>query len=213
MFTTDASHDPVNYLVCVHVSYRPSDISWYIIHIITASRQYGHRRSRSMILAAQSPQADQCPQGTAACDFGWTKHMTPPRVDSGRPVSKFALDRGTATRGATESTPFPSIPTLSRSIASASSLARPAAAATSASASASAGVGVGRPVLAQGAQAGGGAGAWAWPDAPLLATQPGRAPRRVAARRDGRRLRRRRGSRERWRRAGLAAPRSQRAHL
>ena len=38
-----------------------------IIHIITASRQYGHRRSRSMILAAQSPQADQCPQGTARC--------------------------------------------------------------------------------------------------------------------------------------------------
>ena len=41
-----------------------------IIHIITSSRQYGHRRSRSMILAEQSAQAQRCPHGTAACDFG-----------------------------------------------------------------------------------------------------------------------------------------------
>ena len=67
-----------------------------IIHIITSSRQYGHRRSRSMILAEQSAQAQRCPQGTAMCDFGLVKQImhvdSPPRVDSGtagRPVSKF----------------------------------------------------------------------------------------------------------------------------
>ena len=99
-----------------------------IIHIITSSRQYGHRRSPSMILAEQSAQAQRCPQGTAACDFGWVKQImhvdSPPRVDSGtagRPVSKLASDRGTAARGATSSSPSPSPSSLARSSATSAS--------------------------------------------------------------------------------------------